>query len=292
MTKAMKKVTCLACVAVMGLGAAMFAACDDQGGNTPGGDTNREVEEIVISGSSSVTPLMEKLAEVYESFNPYVDITVQMSDSGTGVADAIQGKNDFGMASRALKDSETEQGVVSQTICLDGVALVVNPASDLDNVTSDQVYQLYANGTAIGSITNAFSREDGSGTRDAFDSLIKSAAGEELGDLLSFANCVEIQNNTGSVMSAIASNSNANTIGYISMGSVNDTVKTVKFEDVEATADNVKNGSYTLSRPFNIVYKSEEDLSEAAKLFIDFIMSDAGQLIAENEGYISQELGE
>ena len=285
MTKAMKKVTCLACVAVMGLGAAMFAACDDQGGTTGGGD--REVEEVLISGSSSVTPLMEKLAEVYESFNPYVDITVQMSDSGTGVADALQGKNDFGMASRALKDSEIEEGATSQTICLDGVALVVNPGADLTNVTSEEVYNLYANGTAIGSITNAISREEGSGTRDAFDSLIKNAAGDELGDLTKFADVVDTQNNTGAVMSAIASNDNCNLIGYISMGSVNDTVKTVSFGGVEATTENVKNGSYTLSRPFNIVYKSEEDLSEAAQLFIDFIMSDAGQLIAENEGYIS-----
>lgn len=287
MTKAMKRVTCLACVAVMGLGAAMFAACDDQGGNTPGGDTNREVEEIFISGSSSVAPLMEKLASVYESFNPYVDITVQTSDSGTGVANAIAGTNDFGMASRALKDSEIEQGVTSKQIAIDGVALVVNPEADLDNVTSDQVYQLYANGTAIGSITEAISREDGSGTRDAFDSLIKSAAGEELGDLLTFNSHVTIQQSTGGVKSVIATAGTTNTIGYISMGSIDDTVKTVDFEGVEATAENVKNGSYTLSRPFNIVYKSEEDLSEAAQLFIDFIMSDAGQLIAENEGYIS-----
>lgn len=290
MTKAMKKVTCLACVAVMGLGAAMFAACDDQGGNTPGGDANREVEEIFISGSSSVAPLMEKLASVYESFNPYVDITVQTSDSGTGVANAIAGTNDFGMASRALKDSEIEQGVTSKQIAIDGVALVVNPEADLDNVTSDQVYQLYANGTAIGSITEAISREDGSGTRDAFDSLIKSAAGEELGDLLTFNSHVTIQQSTGGVKSVIATAGTTNTIGYISMGSIDDTVKTVDFEGVEATAENVKNGSYALSRPFNIVYKSEEDLSEAAQLFIDFIMSDAGQLIAEAEGYISEVL--
>ena len=289
MTKAMKRVTCLACVAVMGLGAAMFAACDDQG-NNPGGDTSREVEEILISGSSSVTPLMEKLAEVYESFNPYVDITVQGSDSGTGVADTIAGKNDFGMASRDLKDSETEQGVTSESICLDGVALVVNPNAELEEVTSDQVYQLYANGTAIGAITNAISREDGSGTRDAFDSLIKSAAGDELGDLLKFADCVSVANSTGTVMTDIAANSNGNILGYISMGSVDSTVKTVKFEGVEATAENVKNGSYTLSRPFNIVYKSEDDLSEAAKLFIAFIQSEAGQLIAEAEGYISETL--
>ena len=290
MTKAMKRVTCLACVAVMGLGAAMFAACDDQGSNTPGGDTNREVEELYISGSSSVAPLMEKLASVYESFNPYVDITVQTSDSGTGVANAIAGTNDFGMASRALKDSEIEQGVTSKQIAIDGVALVVNPEADLDNVTSDQVYQLYANGTAIGSITEAISREDGSGTRDAFDSLIKSAAGEELGDLLTFNSHVTIQQSTGGVKSVIATAGTTNTIGYISMGSIDDTVKTVDFEGVEATAENVKNGSYALSRPFNIVYKSEEDLSEAAQLFIDFIMSDAGQLIAEAEGYISEVL--
>ena len=289
MTKAMKKVTCLACVAVMGLGAAMFAACDDQG-NNPGGDTSREVEEILISGSSSVTPLMEKLAEVYESFNPYVDITVQGSDSGTGVADTIAGKNDFGMASRDLKDSETEQGVTSKQIAIDGVALVVNPDADLDDVTSDQVYQLYANGTAIGAITNAISREDGSGTRDAFDSLIKSAAGDELGDLLKFADCVSVANSTGTVMTDIAANSNGNILGYISMGSVDSTVKTVKFEGVEATAENVKNGSYTLSRPFNIVYKSKDELSEAAQLFIAFIQSEAGQLIAEAEGYISETL--
>lgn len=290
MTKAMKKVTCLACVAVMGLGAAMFAACEKEGGNTPSGDANREVEEIFISGSSSVAPLMEKLASVYESFNPYVDITVQTSDSGTGVANAIAGTNDFGMASRALKDSEIEQGVTSKQIAIDGVALVVNPEADLDNVTSDQVYQLYANGTAIGSITEAISREDGSGTRDAFDSLIKSAAGEELGDLLTFNSHVTIQQSTGGVKSVIATAGTTNTIGYISMGSIDDTVKTVDFEGVEATAENVKNGSYALSRPFNIVYKSEEDLSEAAQLFIDFIMSEAGQHIAEAEGYISEVL--
>lgn len=290
MTKAMKRVTCLACVAVMGLGAAMFAACEKEGGNNPGGNTNREVEEIFISGSSSVAPLMEKLASVYESFNPYVDITVQTSDSGTGVANAIAGTNDFGMASRALKDSEIEQGVTSKQIAIDGVALVVNPEADLDNVTSDQVYQLYANGTAIGSITEAISREDGSGTRDAFDSLIKSAAGEELGDLLTFNSHVTIQQSTGGVKSVIATAGTTNTIGYISMGSIDDTVKTVDFEGVEATAENVKNGSYALSRPFNIVYKSEEDLSEAAQLFIDFIMSEAGQHIAEAEGYISEVL--
>ena len=113
---------------------------------------------------------------------------------------------------------------------------------------------------------------------------------DELGDLTQFAAVVEINNNTGTVMSNIAANKNGNTIGYISMGSLDDTVKAVTFEGVEPTAENVKNGSYTLSRPFNIVYKSEDSLSAAAKEFIDFIMSPAGQWIAQYEGYISETL--
>ena len=91
-------------------------------------------------------------------------------------------------------------------------------------------------------------------------------------------------------MSNIAANKNGNTIGYISMGSLDDTVKAVTFEGVEPTAENVKNGTYTLSRPFNIVYKSEDSLSAAANEFIDFIMSPAGQWIAQYEGYISETL--
>ena len=274
----MKRITKLIVAALIGvLGIGCFAAC---------GSTKTTIR---VSGSSSVSPLIQKLAAEYEKTHN-VRILVTTSDSSTGVKDTQEGKNDFGMASRALKDSEIEQGVTSKQIAIDGVALVVNPEADLDNVTSDQVYQLYANGTAIGSITEAISREDGSGTRDAFDSLIKSAAGEELGDLLTFNSHVTIQQSTGGVKSVIATAGTTNTIGYISMGSIDDTVKTVDFEGVEATAENVKNGSYALSRPFNIVYKSEEDLSEAAQLFIDFIMSEAGQHIAEAEGYISEVL--
>lgn len=245
--------------------------------------------EIIITGSSSVTPLMETLAAVYETLNDGVKITIQMSDSGTGIADAQQGKNDFGMASRNLKDSET--GVVQQTVCNDGVALIVNSACTLNDVTSDGVFNLYAHGTAIGSVTNAISREDGSGTRDAFDGLIKSSEGVKLETYLkensNFANCVDVQSNTGAVKSAVSGNSAGNLVGYISMGSLDSTVKALSFNGVEATAENVKNGSYELSRPFNIVYKSWDMLSETAKEFIEFILSPAGQYIAEYEGYVA-----
>ena len=277
MKKTTKILMSTLCAAAVCGSAAAFGGC---GSSADGRST-----EIVVTGSSSVTPLMEKLAAVYEVLNEDVKVTIQMSDSGTGIADAQQGKNDFGMASRNLKDSET--GVVQQTICNDGVALVVNTSCTVTNVTSADIYGLYASGTAIGSVTNAISREDGSGTRDAFDGLIKNAAGDALSKLTSFADCVDIQNTTGAVKSTIQSNGAGNTVGYISMGALDSSVKALTYDGVAATAENVKNGTYKLSRPFNIVYRSEAALSPAAKDFIEFIMSGAGQYIAEYEGYIA-----
>ena len=248
--------------------------------------------DITVSGSSSVAPLMEVLAAAYmdklaaddDSSND-VEIEVITSDSGTGVSDAQNGRNDFGMASRDLKDNEKES-VTSKRIATDGVALIVNKSvTDVTDVTGAQVYGLYANGTAIGGLSAAISREDGSGTRDAFDGLIKNAEGAELADLEKFADCVSEETGTGAVKTQVSGN--AAVLGYISLGSVDDTIKTLKFEGVEATADNVKSGDYKLSRPFNIVYTAEDDLSDKAKAFIDFIMSAEGQAIVVKEGYVS-----
>ncbi len=248
--------------------------------------------DITVSGSSSVAPLMEVLAAAYmdklaaddDSSND-VEIEVITSDSGTGVSDAQSGRNDFGMASRDLKDNEKET-VTPKQIATDGVALIVNTSvTDVTDVTGAQVYELYANGTAIGGLSAAISREDGSGTRDAFDSLIKSADGAELADLEKFADCVSEETGTGAVKTQVSGN--AAVLGYISLGSVDNTIKTLKFEGVEATAENVKSGDYKLSRPFNIVYTSEDALSDKAKAFIDFIMSAEGQTIVEEEGYVS-----
>ena len=248
--------------------------------------------DITVSGSSSVAPLMEVLAAAYmdklaaddDSSND-VEIEVITSDSGTGVSDAQNGRNDFGMASRDLKDNE-KGSVTSKQIATDGVALIVNTSvTDVTDVTGAQVYELYANGTAIDGLSAAISREDGSGTRDAFDSLIKNADGAELADLEKFADCVSEETGTGAVKTQVSGN--AAVLGYISLGSVDNTIKTLKFEGVEATAENVKSGDYKLSRPFNIVYTSEDALSDKAKAFVDFIMSAEGQAIVEEEGYVS-----
>lgn len=266
-----------ACAALVGSVAA-FSACGD------GSD------KLTITGSSSVTPLMKELAAAYEKEHD-VTIEVQQSDSGTGIKDAQNGLNDFGMASRDVKSEET--GVTAIKIAIDGVALITNKANTaVTNVTSQELYDLYANGTTIqSSISAGITREDGSGTRDAFDDLVKNAEGKKLKDLKKLASIITTQDSTGKVMSAIQADSDGTTIGYISMGSVAEALtkdcKTVNFEGVEPTAANVSNKSYALQRNFNIVYNTEAGLSELAQDFVDFILSEEGKAIIEEEGYIN-----
>ncbi len=273
-----RKIAAIGLTAVLGAAAiGAMAGCSEA--------TENEKTVINVSGSSSVSPLMLVLEQAYEALHSDVDIKVNTSDSGTGIKDAQTGKNDFGMASRELKSTET--GVVSQQIATDGVAIIVNRAvSEPESVTSEQIYALYANGTAIGEITNAIARESGSGTRDAFDELIEDGNENKLKALTAFSSVVSTQTGTGAVITAIESNTK--TLGYISMGSLgsSDAIKALRFNGVEATVANVENGTYELSRPFNIVYR-EGQLSEAAQAFVEFIMGEEGQAIVEREGYIS-----
>lgn len=260
------------CVAAIG-GTTAMAACSPENSG------------ITITGSSSVSPLMSALAEEYMKDHD-VNIVIQTSDSGTGVSDAINGTNSFGMASRDLRNTET--GVTGVTLCMDGVALVVNNANTtVTSVTGNEVYQLYSAGTAIqDSITNAITRENGSGTRDAFDGLIADTDGKKLSSITAFANVVSQQSSTGGVKQTIVSNSAGNTVGYISLGSLDNTVKAVQFEGVNASIENIQNGTYSLSRPFNIAYNTANGLDEASKAFLQFVFSTAGQEIIADEGYV------
>lgn len=263
-----KKILALSLAAISVSAMAAFTSCGEDA-------------DITITGSSSVSPLMSVLAEAYEKEND-ITISVQTSDSSVGIQDTIDGKNDFGMASRDLK--ETETGVVSKQIATDGVALIVGKSCTVSNVTPEEVYALYADGTAIQEvITGGYNRESGSGTRDAFTDLIKNAEGKKLKDLKTFSSVINNATGTDAVKTSIASSTNL--IGYISLGSLDDTVKALTFKGVEATVDNIKAGTYELKRPFNIVYK-EGGLSDKAQAFIDFIMSAEGQAIVLEEGYI------
>lgn len=262
-----------ACAALTGSVAA-FSACGDS------------EYEINISGSTSMEEVMgllaDAFADTYEEENeirPTINITG--SGSGAGIEDATAGRVDFGMSSRALEKDEAEV-LQSQNICLDGIALVVNPDCTVTNVTQAEVKALYEDGTPIqNTIEYALSRESGSGTRDGFEDVvgIESLCQDE-----GFTQ----HGSTGEVRDLIKGNTAGDTIGYISLGSVDNTVKAVQYNGVDANETNILNGSYGLQRPFVICYQSEAELSDLAKEFIDFIMSADGQAILEEEGYISE----
>lgn len=248
--------------------------------------------DVTLTGSTSVQPLMEKLAEAFEEKTGIV-VSVGGGGSSVGVSDAQAGTVDFGMASRDLKDSET--GVTATRIAIDGVAIVVKKGVELASVTSEQLYNLFVNGTAIGSITKGAGREAGSGTRDAFDTIITDAKGNSIDKNEATYNDVVSENSsTGAVITAVEKD-NA-TIGYISYGSLDEEKLTaVPYQavgDESAVAINIntiKDGSYKLQRNFNLILPEggEDALSEDAKAFYDYILSAEGQKIVSDEGYVS-----
>ena len=258
------------CVTVATLGAFAFAGC---------GASN--AQEVMITGSTSVTPLMEKLAEAFEAKNQ--DVTIQITGSGSsqGIADAQKGACDIGMSSRALKDEELET-LESVEICKDGIAIIVNKDCELTNVTSAQVYGLYADGTAIGSVNTPVNRSNGSGTRDGFNELIKNENGDSLKELKELKG--ETQDQTGSVIERVAGAKNV--MGYISLGSLNERVKAVSLDGVAATVENIKSGEYKLQRPFVLAIKKGAELSDAAQRFLDFVQSEEGKKIIAEYGCI------
>lgn len=262
-----KKVVSVLCAAALLGSGAILGAC---------GGKKDENKNVTISGSSSVTPLMEKLAAAYEQDHD-VRITVNMSSSGAGISDTQNDLNDFGMSSRKLKDEE--KGIKGETLCMDGIALIVNKNCDVTNVNKADVKALYENGTAIPdtTITAAIGRDASSGTRSAFDELLKITNG--------YFKDASLLTETGNVIEAIQNSTNS--IGYISYGSLNDNVKAVSLDGVACTVENIKSGTYALQRPFVIVLKDGKTLSEAAQGFYDYIMGTSAQTVISKAGYIT-----
>lgn len=236
----------------------------------------KKSKAITVSGSSSVTPIMEKLAAEYEKTHD-VRITINMSSSGAGISDTQNGLNDFGMSSRELKDSET--GITRTTLCMDGIALIVNKNCAVNNVNKADVKALFENGTAIPetSITAAIGRDASSGTRTAFDELLKIESG--------YASSVATLAETGNVIEAIQGSNNS--LGYVSYGSLTISVKAVSLDGISCTYENIISGDYSLQRPFVIVLKDGKKLSGAAQGFYDYIMSAEAQTVITSNGYIS-----
>jgi phosphate transport system substrate-binding protein len=226
------------------------------------------------------------------AMNPGVVIEVQGGGSSVGVTSAGQGTVDIGNASREIKSSEFDTFPALQvfTIARDGIAMVTNPGTELPSLSVEQVRNIFA-----GDITNfsevggpdapitVVSREEGSGTRAAFEELVmqyKDAAGEKQEKLIS-ENAL-LQQSNGQVRTTVSTTPNS--IGYLSFGFLDDSTSPVDIDGVEPTVDDVKAGTYPISRPLNMLTNGAP--GELAQSFLDFILSEEGQAIVA-EDYIS-----
>lgn len=239
-------------------------------------------KSLTVAGSTSVQPFMELLAEEFMNRNPGVQINVQGGGSSAGVKAVLDRTADIGMASRELTPSEVSGGVVPIVIARDGIAIIVNPQNAVSGMTIEQLREIFAGRLVSwkalegdGSVVVVV-REEGSGTRTAFDELA-------MGEQPVTKNAV-VQGSTGAVRTAVAGDPNA--IGYISLAQVDRTVRAVEIDGIPATEQNIAAGKYKIARPFNVLTKGPA--SELAQAFINFILSADGKSILAKEGLIVQ----
>ncbi len=230
---------------------------------------------VATGGSTSMKNVIAALTEGFAEVEPGVTVSYDPTGSGAGITGATDKTLDIGLSSRALKDDE-KADVEGTTIALDGIAIIVNNASKVEDLTVDQLKQMFT-----GEITNwsevggddgeivLIGREAGSGTRDGFESIV------DVKDSCKYAQELTA---TGAVISAVEANPLA--IGYASLSAVGDTVKMVTVGGVECSEETVKDGSYEVQRPFVFVTNKSVTLSEQAQAFFDFAISaDAADLI-------------
>lgn len=250
-------------------------------GNTTGADLSGT---ITLSGSTSMEKLANALCESFMEKYPNVTATAEFTGSGAGIEAVIAGTVDIGDSSRNLKDEEKANGAVENIVAIDGIAVVVDPANQVPGLTKDQLISIYK-----GEVTNwsevggadapivVIGREAGSGTRGAFEEILK------IEDACAYANELD---STGAVMAKVATTPGA--IGYVSLDVVDDSVIALPLDGVEATAENIKAGNYFLSRPFVMATKGEiSEQSELVRAWFEYVLGEEGQAVAAQVGLIT-----
>ena len=274
----MKKVFAL--LLTLTLAMSLLAGC---GGQSSGGDSTPAEGDapagtqlsgsVSLNGSTSMEKVVGALNEQFMADNSGVSVTYDPTGSGAGIEAASNGSADIGLSSRALKDEETAAGLTGTTVALDGIAVIVNPANGVEDLTVEQIAQIFSGeitdwsqvGGQSGTIS-CIGREAGSGTRDGFESITGTTDACKLDQELT---------STGAVIEAVAGNPNA--IGYASLSSVEGkaTVKAVTVDGVACTEETVLDGSYAIQRPFILVAKDGTALSTQAQAWFDFATSAA-----------------
>lgn len=232
---------------------------------------------VATDGSTSMEKVIGALGEAFTEENPDVSFTYNPTGSGSGITAVSEGRCDIGLSSRALKAEEEANGLVGTILAYDGIAIIVNPANPVTGLSLEDIAKIYT-----GEITNwkdvggddaeivLIGREAGSGTRDGFESITDTK------DVCQYR---QELTSTGDVITAVAQNSGA--IGYASLASVKDSVKALSIDGVVPSEDTVKDGSYAVQRPFLLVTRGGEALSDAAQAFFDYSLSaDASSIIS------------
>ena len=235
---------------------------------------------VIVAGSTSVQPYAEILAEEFMLLHPEYEIDIQGGGSSAGITAAQRGTAEIGMSSRALK--EKEQGLIAIEIAKDGLAIIIHPSNPISDLTLSQIRDIYTGNVKDWSKLggkpakiHVFAREEGSGTRTAFEDLVM--------DKQRITSSAIVQDSNGAVRQLVCGDPNS--IGFISLGLVDNTVKALSLDGVVPTRENVMNGTYSLFRPFLFVVN--QNPAGLVKKFIDFTLSGEGQQMLINEGLIA-----
>ena len=279
----MKKIT-LKRRAVVAVAVLMMGALTACGSEASGEETTGLTGTVTMAGSTSMEKLANAAAESFMEANQGVTVTAEFTGSSAGVESVIAGSVDIGNASRELKDSEKEAGIVENIVAIDGIAVVVDSANTVTGLTKQQLTDIYTgavkNWSEVGGedgVIIVVGREAGSGTRGAFEELL------EVEDACAYANELD---STGAVMAKVASTPGA--IGYVSLDVIDDSVTAVALEGVEPTVENIKAGSYFLSRPFVMATKGEiAEQSEAVQAWFAYLASEEGREVITSVGLIT-----
>ena len=238
---------------------------------------------ISLAGSTSMEKLCEAMSESFMEKYPDINVTAEYTGSGAGIESLEAGSVDIGNSSRNLKDSELEAGAVENIVAIDGIAVIVDKDNTVTELTSDDLSKIYkgefTNWSELGGNDEAIvviGRENGSGTRSAFEELLG------LEDACKYAQELD---STGGVLAKVASTPGA--IGYVSLDVVDDTVQAVSLDGAEASEESILAGNYLLSRPFVMATMGEiSEQNELVKTWFDYIASEDGQAVIKGLGLI------
>lgn len=272
----MKRVICTLLCLAMALGLAACGQSPAEAPATVSAAPEALTGAVSTDGSTSMEKVIGALGEAFTGIHPDAAFTYNPTGSGSGIQAVQEGRCDIGLSSRALKDEEKAAGLSETILCYDGIAMIVNPANAVEDLTLAQIAAIYTgeikNWAEVGGADAEIvliGREAGSGTRSGFEEIV------EVKDKCQYR---QELSSTGDVITTVSQNPGA--IGYASLASVKDTVKAVKVDGVTPSEATVKDGTYAIQRPFVLATRTDAPLSPAAQAFFDYALSaDANAII-------------